>query len=215
MILVNESGIVIAQSNIIEPIDFDYMVDNVRFSGENLNLYDTNVPENMVVGRCTYINGEFTALPEIEPEPIIDYTLEEAKELKIKELSETCSSVIYNGADIQLSENNIQHFTLTERDQLNLSGIGLKLLMGAEQVAWHEDDETKECQYYSAQDAQLIIGTLTTFKEYHITYFRDLRIYVNSLQTVEEVNAIWYGIVLPEEFKSQVLKDYEKLLKGE
>lgn len=209
MILVNESGIVIAQSNIIEPIDFDYMVDNVRFSGENLNLYDINVPEDMIVGRCTYINGEFTALPEIEPEPIINYTLEEAKEIKIKELSEACSSVIYNGTDIPIAEDNIQHFTLTEQDQLNLSGIGLELLMGAEKVAWHEDDETVPCQYYTPEQAQLIIGTLTVMKGYHITYFRDLRIYVHSLQTVGEVNAIEYGFALPEEFKSQVLKDYE------
>ena len=53
---------------------------------------------------------------------------------------------------------------------------------------------------------------ITTFKEYHITYFRDLRIYVYSLNTVEEVEAIEYGFELPEEFKSQVLKDYEQML---
>lgn len=136
-------------------------------------------------------------------------------ETKVQELSNTCSNTIYQGIPITLSNGSTQHFTLTEQDQLNLSGIGLKLLMGAQQIAWHEDDVTKECQYYSAEDAQKIIATLTTFKEYHITYFRDLRIYVYSLNTVEEVEAIEYGFELPEEFKSRVLKDYEQLLKGE
>lgn len=170
------------------------------------------IPEEVKANceKYCYVNREY-----VENTNYIDNQIDTIKSNKIQSLSTTCSDIIYQGIDVTLSDNSIQHFTLTERDQLNLSGIGLKLLMGAEQVAWHEDDETKECQYYSAQDAQLIIGTLTTFKEYHITYFRDLRIYVNSLQTVEEVNAIWYGIVLPEEFKSQVLKDYEKLLKGE
>lgn len=155
-----------------------------------------------------YIDGQFVDNPNIDK-------LTPAKEAKVQELSNTCSNTIYQGIPITLSDGSTQHFTLTEQDQLNLSGIGLKLLMGAQQIAWHEDDVTKECQYYSAEDAQKIIATLTTFKEYHITYFRDLRIYVYSLNTVEEIEAIEYGFELPEEFKSQVLKDYEQLLKGE
>ena len=185
--------------------DIDYLGWN-KSEKEKTGAFIENIPETVLsnLEAYLYINGEFVVNPEYD---ILTFT----KENKIKELSNICSNIIYQGTDVVLSDNSIQHFTLTERDQLNLSGIGLKLLMGAEQVAWHEDDETKECQYYSAQDAQLIIGTLTTFKEYHITYFRDLRIYVNSLQTVEEVNAIEYGFALPEEFKSQVLKDLEQM----
>ena len=131
---------------------------------------------------------------------------------KIEELDKICQETIFYGLDITLSGGETEHFTLTERDQLNLSGIALKLLMGAEMVAWHEDDETIPCRFYSANDASLIIGTLTTYKEYHITYFRDLRIYVNSLSSVAEINAVQYGFTLPEEAKSDVLKAYERQL---
>lgn len=131
---------------------------------------------------------------------------------KIEELDKACQETIFYGLDITLSSGETEHFTLTERDQLNLSGIALKLLMGAETVAWHEDDETVPCRFYSRDDALLIIGTLTTYKEAHITYFRDLRIYVNSLSSVAEVEAIKYGFVLPEEAKSDVLKVYEQQL---
>ena len=59
---------------------------------------------------------------------------------------------------------------------------------------------------------QKIINTLTVFKSYHITYFRDLRIYVNSLENIEDVEAIYYGYTLPDEAKSDVLKYYEGLM---
>lgn len=181
-----------------------------REEKEKSGAFVETIPEEVVSNTeaYLYIDNEFTVNPDYD---ILTYT----KELKTKELSDICSNTIYQGIPITLSNGSTQHFTLTEQDQLNLSGIGLKLLMGAQQIAWHEDDITKECQYYSAEDAQKIIATLTTFKEYHITYFRDLRIYVYSLNTVEEVEAVEYGFELPEEFKSQVLKDYEQLLKGE
>ena len=79
-------------------------------------------------------------------------------------------------------------------------------------ISWHQDDVTKPCQFYTAEDAQKIINTLTVFKSYHITYFRDLRIYVNSLENVEDIKAIYYGYILPDEAKSDVLKYYESLI---
>lgn len=141
-----------------------------------------------------------------------DTYIDFVKNEKVAELDNVCTQTIYDGIDITLSDNTVEHFTLTERDQLNLSGIALKLLMGAEVVAWHEDDEGKNCRFYNKADAYKFISELTTFKEYHITYFRDLRIYVRSLTNVDEVNNITYGFELPDEFKSDVLKEYEKLI---
>ena len=47
------------------------------------------------------------------------------------------------------------------------------------------------------------------FRTYHITYFRDLRIYINSLSDIDSINAIEYGSVIPDEYKSDVLKSIE------
>lgn len=142
-----------------------------------------------------------------------EVSLENAKARKVNELEAVCQNTIYDGMDIQLS-TGVRRFTLDNQDQLNLSGIGLKLLMGATQISWHIDDEEEHCEYFSSADALLIIGTLTSFKEYHITYFRDLRIYVRSFTNVNDVNNAYYGMPIPEEFKSQVLIDYEKQLSG-
>lgn len=138
--------------------------------------------------------------------------LEIAIAKKVDELSNICTQTIYDGADVTLADGTVEHFTLDEQDQLNLSGVGLELLMGEEIVSWHEDDETISCKFYSAADATTIIKTLTANKKYHITYFRDLRIYVKSLNSIEEVNSVFYGMVLPDEFKSEVLIAYEQEL---
>ena len=128
---------------------------------------------------------------------------------KISEMSDACTQTIYSGTTITLTDGTEAHFTLDANDQLNLSGIALKILMGSEEIYWHENDATKPCKKYSLQDAQLIIGILTAFKEYNITYFRDLRIYINSLDDIDEINSIEYGINLPDEYKSEVLKNLE------
>ena len=136
-------------------------------------------------------------------------TLEDVKKAKIEYLDSTCENTIYAGTDVMLSDGTVEHFTLDAKDQLDLSGIGLQLLQGAEQIAWHKDDETESCKFYSAADGATIIQTLTIFRTYHITYFRYLRIYVNSLSDVNDVNAIEYGSVIPDEYKSDVLKSIE------
>ena len=140
------------------------------------------------------------------------YYIKEYRQNKISELDSICTDTIYKGTDITLSTGETQHFTLDEQDQANLAGIGLQLGAGAEIISWHQDDVTKPCQFYTAEDAQKIINTLTVFKSYHITYFRDLRIYVNSLENIEDVEAIYYGYALPDKAKSDVLKYYEGLI---
>lgn len=135
-------------------------------------------------------------------------TLENAKTRKINKLDTICENTIQAGMDIQLS-TGVRKFTLDDHDQLNLTSIGFELLMGATQVSWHIDDEAEHCEYFSNTDALLIINTLSIFKKYHITYFRDLRIYIRDMTSVEDVNNAYYGMQIPDEYKSQVLKDFE------
>lgn len=176
-------------------------------NGIEVECFPEDFSYNFEYGKYLYIDGEIIINPDYNLIVLSNYTTN-----KINQMDNACKQTIYKGLDITLEDGTIEHFTLDEQDQLNLSGIGLKLLMGAETVAWHEDDETVPCRFYSAADATKIISTLTAWKEYHITYFRDLRIYINSLTTVEEIELIEYGFVLPEEFKSEVLMAYEQQL---
>lgn len=134
-------------------------------------------------------------------------TLDEVKEYKVVEMNNDQQFTIQHGVDVKLSDGTIEHFTLTEHDQTSLMGLLTKVVEGEELIPWHTSDQSEHCKYYSGEDMSLIVNKSLQFITYHVTYFRDLRIYIRSLESKEDVEAITYGIELPEEYQSEVLKD--------
>lgn len=213
-IKINESNIITEINSSAFITDTTDWIEIDEGDGDKyLHAQNNYLPEFIIDENGNYqYKYEDGVIIKLSEEELLPKKLQYIIATKISELSNICTQTIYNGIDIKLSDGKIEHFTLDEQDQLNLSGIGLKLLMGAQTVAWHEDNENESCRFYSALDAQTIISNLTVFKEYHITYFRDLRIYVRSLTSIEDIEEIAYGFILPDEFKSDVLKEYEKLI---
>lgn len=134
-------------------------------------------------------------------------TLEEVQEAKVTEMNAAQQSVIQKGVDVTLTDGTTEHFTLTDHDQTSLMGLQTQVAAGAENIPWHTSDQTEHCKYYSNADMALITTAALACVTWHVTYFRDLRIYIRSLQTKEEVAAVTYGITIPEEFWSEPLKD--------
>ena len=83
---------------------------------------------------------------------------------------------------------------------------------GEKYIPYHADDG--ECKYYSTEDMNRIITVGTTFKTYHTTYFNSLKTFVNSLTDNEIVRSIEYGINIPDEYKSDVLRQLEQAVNG-
>lgn len=131
-------------------------------------------------------------------------TLDFVRTSKINEMSKACNQVIEAGFDITLSDNLQHHFSLTTQDQLNLISLSSMAANGMEAIPYHADGEI--CKFYSAADISEIVSQATAFKIYHTTYFNALKNYINSLNTIEEIAAITYGVALPEEYQSDVLK---------
>ena len=75
---------------------------------------------------------------------------------------------------------------------------------GMEAIPYHADGEI--CRFYTNAEMQAIVSQATAYKIYHTTYYNALKNYINSLQTIEEIAAVTYGMELPEEYKSEVLK---------
>lgn len=99
-----------------------------------------------------------------------------------------------------------EHFSLTDHDQTSLVGLQTQVASGEENIPWHTSDETKHCKFYSNADMAKITATAMTFVTWHITYFRDLRIYIRSLESKEDVGRITYGTGIPEAYQSEPLK---------
>ena len=154
-----------------------------------------------------------TPEPVPEPEPYVP-TLEEVKETKIAELNAAQQEVIQKGIHVTLSDGNVEHFTLTANDQISLMGLQTMIASGAEQIPWHTSDQTEHCKYYSNTDMALIVNTAMQYVSYHVTYFRDLRIYINSLEEKEFIESAVYGMPIPEQFQSDILKNMNAAMEG-
>ena len=164
-------------------------------------------------GQTIYLSndGSVYASPEDPGElPVEPYepTLEELQAAKRKEISAACEAIIYKGVSVTLTDGTTEHFALTEHDQINLFGKQAQLAAGVEQLEYHADGQP--CRYYSAADMQAIIAAALWHVSYHTTYCNALNMWIAACETAADVQAIYYGADVPEEYQSEVLKAYLK-----
>lgn len=143
--------------------------------------------------------------PTPEPEPYVP-TLEEVQEQKVTEINNAQQAIIAQGIDVMLTDGTTEHFTLTDHDQTSLVGLQTQVAQGVEQIPWHTSDQSEHCKFYSNADMALITTAAISCVTWHVTYFRDLRIYIRSLQTKEEVESVVYGMDIPTEYQSEPLQ---------
>ena len=150
------------------------------------------------------VDKEITFVSQLQYVP----TLEEVQNEKVAEMNNAQQMTIQQGLDIALSDGSVEHFTLTDHDQTSLMGLQTLVAQGVESIPWHSADQSEHCKYYSNADMAIIAEKALQFITYHVTYFRDLRIYIRSLKAKEEVQNVTYGMEIPVEYQSEVLKDF-------
>lgn len=162
---------------------------------------------------------------EIQPEqptpeedaPIIDpneeVTVDYVKTTKIAEMNFVCNKVIENGIDVMLSDGNVYHFSLTTQDQLNLITLQSMIVAGETMIPYHADGEL--CRYYTVEDISVVMDAATAHKTFHVTYFNSLKVYINALTDMTEIASVQYGMDIPEEYQSDILKALYASLSGE
>ena len=148
--------------------------------------------------------------PEEDTEPtddeiIYDNTLEMVRNQKIKRMSAICEQNIVNGIDVELSDGNLHHFSLTVQDQLNLTSLFELVKAGETSIAYHAGGEL--CKYYPAEDIIVIVNRAKELITYHTTYFNSLQSYILALDSIEAIGAIEYGVEIPAEYQSDIWKE--------
>ena len=115
--------------------------------------------------------------------------------------------------ECQPSVGTSERVTLTDRDQCSVIvlQVSCAVLPDTQYIdpaafPWHPADETVHCKFYYQEDMQEISTAGFQYVLYHVTYFRDLRIYIRSLTDKEAVQAITYGTAIPEAYQSEPLK---------
>ena len=152
-----------------------------------------------------YNKGEEIAQGELADR----YSLEELRMQAYSNASEACEKTIYAGIDVEISTGT-EHFSLTEKDQINLFGKKMQLLAGEEKLEYHEDGQP--CKYFSAEDMQNIVNKAMFYVSYYTTYCNALNMWIKSVTKPGDLDQIQWGAKVPEEFQNEVLKDYMKTI---
>ncbi|GKH51850.1 hypothetical protein CE91St46_29610 [Eubacteriales bacterium] len=118
-------------------------------------------------------------------------TLDEAQSEKISQLSAVCNALIVAGADIRLADGSTQHFDYSTEDQLNISDMFSAVVLGASCYPYQPANGS--CAVYQAADIVTIYTTLAGQKTAQLTYYHQLKDYVQTLETAAAADAVVYG----------------------
>lgn len=163
-------------------------------------------------GQTVYLSDDGSVyVPPADPEPVTppepyEPTLVELQTAKKHEISQACEQIIYAGISVALADGTVEHFALTEHDQLNLFGKQVQLTAGIEQLEYHSDG--RPCRYYSAADMTTIITKAMWHVSYHTTYCNALNMWVAGIESADDIQKIVYGADVPEQYQNEVLKVY-------
>lgn len=160
--------------------------DYLRWYMDGTVLNITNVPEPTV------------QKPEEPTAEEIAAELEARKSTKINNLSTICETTINAGTDITLTNGETHHFGYDSHDQANIAEMFTALALGATCYPYHYDNGN--CTVYKAADITTIYITLAEYKTEQTTYYNQLKQYVKTLATAEEVEAVTYGQALTGDY---------------
>lgn len=197
------SGATLIGKTVQEVYDYSEIVVPTITANENYTVqgWDKEVPTSGEVEEDEIYTVVFTYVTP--PDDIVA-----VRDRKIKEMNDAQQKVIAEGFDIEI-DGVAEHFTMTTNDQTSMLGLMSMVQSGMELIPWHTSDNNEHCKYYTNEQMKAIVGKAMEFLTLNITYFRDLRIYINSLENNDEINAIEYGILIPDKYKSDVLRDIE------
>ena len=149
--------------------------------------------------------GELVETTDAEKKSVIDANYAEeiknAKIIKQAEISSICKALIEQGVEI-----NGENFAYELDDQNNiLNNTNLALQTGLD-VPYHADG--KPCRLFTPTEIVSIYIAQEHNLTHNVTYNNQLKLYVDTLTTVEDVNAVQYG----QELTGDYLSTYQLIM---
>lgn len=130
-----------------------------------------------------------------------DNALSVVMSAKLSEISNACNAVIVNGVDIKFGEETV-HFNLSIEDQSNINNLFRVVELGGTEYPYQADGGV--CRIYTASEIAAIYIAAQTLITTQTTYHNELKQYVQTLTSAEEVSAIQYGMTLPEPYLTEM-----------
>ncbi len=148
------------------------------------------------------IEGSTIILSNTAPAVPVEPSLDEVQADKLLEINAACDAAITAGCGVTLSDGTAGHLTLTLPDQINLSTAQAAILAGGSGYAYHLDGAL--CEIYPAADIAIMAKAATGHVLRHQTYCNHLRAWVKRCEAVADVQAITYGVELPEDLAAHM-----------
>lgn len=159
------------------------------------------------IDELTYVltndNKDIYTRPEIStdhPENVnTEYipTVNEVRDMKISALSSICNRQIVKGVDIDV-DGNTEHFSYTEEDQANIKELFDLAVQTNVPMYYHSDGNS--CKLYTIEQIAALYKTAAMNKMHHITYFNQLKMYLGTLNDLDDINSVEYGTELTGEY---------------
>ena len=95
-------------------------------------------------------------------------------------------------------DEKIEHFSYNDEDQVNIKELFDLAVQTNVPLYYHADGES--CKLYTVDQIVSIYTINAVNKMHHITYFNQLKMYIDSLETIDEIEIINYGDELTGEY---------------
>lgn len=119
---------------------------------------------------------------------------------KHAEISAASQAAIYAGMDVETTQGT-EHFSLTDKDQINLTTAKNEIDKGAPVYLYHTDDTL--CRIFTADEINAIAQAGIAHKIYHTTYCNHLFEWIRRADAVE-LAGITYGAELPDDLAAHM-----------
>ena len=133
---------------------------------------------------------ELAAWEAEHPDPV---SLEDKRAAKHAEISAASEAAIYAGMDVETTQGT-EHFSLTEKDQINLTTAKNAVDKGAVAYPYHADDA--RCRIFTADEINAISQASIAHIIYHTSYCNHLFEWIRRADAAE-LAGITYGAELP------------------
>lgn len=140
---------------------------------------------NETIAKAEAYNGEYTVEEAPDKRPF-----DEIRTEKLSSLSETCNQTIVAGMDVETTEG-VEHFSLEETDQINLTTALSAIEQGAKGYPYHADK--KLCRMFTAVEIKAIAEKATAHKLYHTTLCNHLLTLARRATTTAKLDEITYS----------------------
>lgn len=164
--------------------NIEYLCMSASKTDNEIKIIDIDGNEAVFSG-ITNMNEYVLEDGEWESKPF-----EEIQTEKLSSLSEICNQTIVAGMDVETTEG-IEHFSLEETDQINLTTALSAIEQGAKGYPYHADK--KLCRMFTAVELKAIAKKATAHKLYHTTLCNHLLILARRATTTAELDKITYS----------------------